>query len=402
MKSEEDRFERLTRLEVNKFVEKNINKSIPELILKGSPFKHIDIKDVINQIIGKKKAKKKLPHWYKNEKVIYPPKLNLEQTSSEITALHKSKLVFCQNLFDMTGGFGIDSYYFSKKVNTLIYTELNSELCKIVKHNTETFGIGNCEIKNEDSIDMLHKNSQIYDWIYIDPSRRNEKTKVIQLRDSLPNIVDHLDIIEQKSERLMIKTSPMYDLDIGYKELKGIKEVHIISVKNEVKELLWIIDWRKQNSRSIKIYNYKTRNKYSFTSIDEDNEKLNKIELSKCCQYLYELDSGIMKSRFNDRIGARYGLKKLEQHTNLYTSERKILSIPGKIYEVKTVESINYKKIIKAVKGQQINLISKNFHLNTDELQKKIKCTTGGKTNYYIFAKTIEGNRLIEATRITS
>jgi hypothetical protein len=222
------------------------------------------------------------------------------------------------------------------------------------------------------------------------------------LKDSLPNIVDHLDIIEQKSERLMIKTSPMYDLDIGYKELKGIKEVHIISVKNEVKELLWIIDWRKQNSRSIKIYNYKTRNKYSFTSIDEDNEKLNKIELSKCCQYLYELDSGIMKSRFNDRIGARYGLKKLEQHTNLYTSERKILSIPGKIYEVKTVESINYKKIIKAVKGQQINLISKNFHLNTDELQKKIKCTTGGKTNYYIFAKTIEGNRLIEATRIMS
>jgi len=115
MKLEEKRFEELTKPEVSRFIEKNINKSIPDLILKGSPFQHIDIKDIVNQIIGKKKAKKKLPRWYKNEKVVYPQKLNLEQTSSEITALHKSKLVSGQNLLDMTGGFGIDSYYFSKK-----------------------------------------------------------------------------------------------------------------------------------------------------------------------------------------------------------------------------------------------------------------------------------------------
>lgn len=402
MKSEENRFEKLTRPEVNRFIEKNINKSIPDLILKGSPFEHIDIKDIVNQIVGKKKAKKKLPYWYKNEKVVYPPKLNLEQTSSEITALHKSKLVSCQNLLDMTGGFGIDSYYLSKKVNTLIYTELNSELCRIVKHNIKAFRVDNFEITNEDSIDLLQKNSQVYNWIYIDPSRRNENTKVFQLKDSLPNIIHHLKVIEKKSEKLMLKTSPMYDLDMGYKELKGVKEVHIISVKNEVKELLWIIDWRKQNSKTIKIYNYQTKKKYSYTSIDENKEQLAGIELSKCCQYLYELDSGIMKSGLNDIIGIRYDLKKLEQYTNLYTSEKRILSIPGKIYKVNTVESINYKKIKKAIKGRQVNLISKNFQLSTDELQKKLKCTIGGKSDYLIFAKTIEGNRVIEATRVIS
>ena len=101
-------------------------------------------------------------------------------------------------------------------------------------------------------------------------------------------------------------------------------------------------------------------------------------------------------------IGIRYNLKKLEQHTNLYTSDKRILSIPGKIYKVKTIESINYKKIRKVIKGNQVNLISKNFQLNTDELQKKLKCTIGGKSDYLIFAKTIEGNRVIEATRLMS
>lgn len=402
MKLEEKRFEELTKPEVSRFIEKNINKSIPDLILKGSPFQHIDIKDIVNQIIGKKKAKKKLPRWYRNEKVVYPQKLNLEQTSSEITALHKSKLVSGQNLLDMTGGFGIDSYYFSKKVNTLIYTELNPELCKIVKHNIKVFKVDNFEITNEDSIDLLQKNSQVYNWIYIDPSRRNENTKVFQLKDSLPNIIDHLKVIEEKSEKLMLKTSPMYDLDMGYKELIGVKEVHIISVKNEVKELLWIIDWRKQNSKTIKIYNYQTKKKYSSISIDKNKIELDGIELSVCCKYLYEFDSGIMKSGINDMIGIRYNLKKLEQHTNLYTSDKRILSIPGKIYKVKTIESINYKKIRKVIKGNQVNLISKNFQLNTDELQKKLKCTIGGKSDYLIFAKTIEGNRVIEATRLMS
>jgi hypothetical protein len=402
MKLEEKRFEELTKPEVSRFIEKNINKSIPDLILKGSPFQHIDIKDIVNQIIGKKKAKKKLPRWYKNEKVVYPPMLNLEQTSSEITALHKSKLVSGQNLLDMTGGFGIDSYYFSKKVNTLIYTELNPELCKIVKHNIKVFKVDNFEITNEDSIDLLQKNSQVYNWIYIDPSRRNENTKVFQLKDSLPNIIDHLKVIEEKSEKLMLKTSPMYDLDMGYKELIGVKEVHIISVKNEVKELLWIIDWRKQNSKIIKIFNYQTKKKYSYISIDKNKIELDGIELSVCCKYLYEFDSGIMKSGINDMIGIRYNLKKLEQHTNLYTSDKRILSIPGKIYKVKTIESINYKKIRKVIKGNQVNLISKNFQLNTDELQKKLKCTIGGKSDYLIFAKTIEGNRVIEATRLMS
>jgi 16S rRNA G966 N2-methylase RsmD len=402
MKSEEKRFEELTKPEVSRFIEKNINKPIPDLILKGSPFEHIDIRDIVNQIIGKKKAKKKLPRWYKNEKVVYPPMLNLEQTSSEITALHKSKLVSGQNLLDMTGGFGIDSYYFSKKVNTLIYTELNPELCKIVKHNIKVFKVDNFEITNEDSIDLLQKNSQVYNWIYIDPSRRNENTKVFQLKDSLPNIIDHLKVIEEKSEKLMLKTSPIYDLDMGYKELIGVKEVHIISVKNEVKELLWIIDWRKQNSKIIKIFNYQTKKKYSYISIDKNKIELDGIELSVCCKYLYEFDSGIMKSGINDMIGIRYNLKKLEQHTNLYTSDKRILSIPGKIYKVKTIESINYKKIRKVIKGNQVNLISKNFQLNTDELQKKLKCTIGGKSDYLIFAKTIEGNRVIEATRLMS
>lgn len=400
MKSEEVKFKELTKPEVIEFVKNNNQTSISKLILKGSPFNHIDIKSIVNQIVGKQKSKKKLPFWYKHDCIIYPPKLNLEQTSSEITAYHKSKFIEGHQLLDMTGGLGIDAYFFSKKIKSLIYLEMNTELYQISKHNFKVLNANNIEMFNQDSIRFLSESNQIYDWIYVDPSRRNRNEKVFKLNDSLPNVVEHLDLIESKSKNFMIKTSPMYDIEMGLRELKGVKEIHVVSVNNEVKDVLWILDWRIKNNRTIKVYNYKSDKRYSYTcGIKEENQKKD-IELTTDLRYLYEFDSGIMKAGLNDGLALRYGLKKLELHTHIYTSDTKVLSIPGKIYKVEASNSINFKKLKKQLKGKQVNLISKNFHLSTTALQKKLNCKIGSDTDYLFFVKTLEGNKVIEAQRV--
>lgn len=399
MKSEE-KFKDLKKPEVLRFIEDNLHTPVPKLILNGSPFESIDIKLLVNQVVGKKKAKKKLPTWFEHDEIIYPPKVNLEQTSSEITANHKSKSINGTRLIDLTGGFGVDDYYFSKRITELTYAELNSELFEIARHNFKILSLENIKSHHGDSIAYLRRVHFKYDWIYVDPSRRTKTQKVFLLRDSLPNLLELQALLRDKCRNLMIKTSPMYDIEMGYKELSGIKELHIVSVKNEVKELLWIIDWRAVNSRTTKLYNYDSLKRYSFQKIDNDKVQSHLVSLSKCENYLYEFNSSIMKSGMFDHFATKYSLGKLDKNTNLYTSNVLISSFPGKIYEIKTVDSINFKNLKKEFKGKYVNIISKNIKISTENLRKKLNCKIGSDMDYLIFAKTIGGHRVIKATKI--
>lgn len=400
MKSEEE-YNKLSSPEVIQFIEDHLTTPIPELVLKGSPFPSIPINLLVNQVVGKNKARKKLPTWHKNPKIIYPPKLNLEQTSSEITARHKSKFIEGDTLIDLTGGFGVDDYFFSKQVNSLTYCEYNSDLFEISKYNFNVLSVKNIKCLNQDSIELLKESTHKYDWIYVDPSRRNKNQKVFLIKDSLPNLLEHQKLLENKSQQMMIKTSPMYDIEAGYKELSGVKELHVVSIKNEVKELLWIIDWRTTSSRSIKLYNYDSQKKYSKNILQDDGLiSSDKVGLSPCLKYIYEFNSSIMKSGLYDRLAIRYGLLKLEQNTNLFTCETLIKSFPGKIYKMNTIETINFKKLKREYKGRFINIISKNIKLTPSNLEKKIGFKTGTDTDYLIFVKTIEGNKVIKATKL--
>lgn len=399
MKSE-DEFKELSKPEVIQYIQDHLNTSIPSLILKGSPFEMIDINLLVNQIIGKNKARKKLPTWFKNEEIVYPPKVNLEQTSSEITAKHKSKLVSGEHLLDLTGGLGIDDFYFSKRVGELTYTEINQELFQIAKHNFKALSTTNIESHHIDSIAFLKTVGFKYDWIYVDPSRRNKNQKVFLLKDSLPNLLEHQELLKETSKNLMIKTSPMYDIEMGYKELSGIKELHIISVKNEVKELLWILDWRLTTNRVIKLFNYDTHKTFSYQKIESPLIQNDFISFSECRNYLYEFNSSIMKSGLYDNLANKYNLSKLEKNTNLFTTNSLITSFPGKVYKVESVDSINFKKLKKTYKAKFINIISKNIQASTQNIQKKLKCKIGSDSHYLIFVKTIEGNKVVQATKI--
>ncbi|WP_240032181.1 class I SAM-dependent methyltransferase [Psychroflexus aestuariivivens] len=394
-----EKIKRLSRKEVQDFIIENLNEDITRLILKGSPFEDISIKDIAIQIESKLKIKKKLPTWFNADSVIYPPKLNLEQTSSEITANHKSKIIDKNSkVLDITGGFGVDDFYFSKRAKQVTHIELNDELSLISKYNFEILGVSNIFSVNGNGIDYLKNSTKTYDWIYIDPSRRNEGKKVIQLENSLPNIIENYKIFEEHCRQLMIKTSPMYDLNMGFKELKGIREVQIICIKNEVKEILWLIDWREFNYKNIKIYNYKTSNQFSKFEGNKNEEIQLNTEFSLPLKYLYEPNSGIMKSGLFNTLSVKYNLKKIDLNSNIFTSNEKIDEFPGKIF--KFIQIIKTKDLKKKFKSSGVNLISRNYGMATLEIQKKYKLKTSGKIEYLIFTKINKTRIIIYCQRL--
>ena len=183
--------EQLLHIEIQDFIAENLSSDSTKLALKKNPFAEINYTEIINQIVSKKKAKDKLPTWFLTKNIIYPEKISIEQTSSELTAKYKASLVSGKNLIDCTGGFGIDDYYFAQQFESVTHCEINPELSKIVQHNFKQLKAENMTCISGDSADILKQLNQRFDCIYIDPSRRNDaKGKVFLLADCLPNVVD--------------------------------------------------------------------------------------------------------------------------------------------------------------------------------------------------------------------
>ena len=248
----------------------NYSNFISKLAFAGSPFKKVTVQELIQQIESRRKIETKLPTWYKKQFIYYPPKLNLEQTSSEFTARYKASLISGNSLADITGGFGVDSYYFSKEVRSVDYFEINKELSQIAKHNFDILGKRNLQCFNKNGLAAVLKKK--YEIIYADPSRRNDKKgKVYLLDDCEPNIPKNIFGLLEKSKVLMLKTSPMLDVSAGLKELSGVFQIHIVAVNNEVKELIWLL--RKDSDTQPEVYTINLKN----TSSEKFNFKWNTI-----------------------------------------------------------------------------------------------------------------------------
>ena len=218
------------------FINQHLHDDLTKLFFKKSPFSDITIQELANQILAKNKSEKKLPTLFQLEKCYFPNKVSIEQTSSEITAEYKSKLVSGNTIIDITGGFGVDSYYFSKVFKTVIHCEIEKKLSKIVDYNFNQLKVKNIQFVSKNGIHFLKENNVFFDWIYIDPSRRNdEKEKVFLLKDCTPNVSENLDFLLTMTNQILIKTSPILDISSTIKELKFVKEIHVVAVQNEVK-----------------------------------------------------------------------------------------------------------------------------------------------------------------------
>lgn len=369
----------------------NTDIDITSFILSGSPFSAITAQELAQQINGRRKAKDKLPLWYQTIDIYYPPALNLEQTSSQATALYKSSLIAGDRLIDLTGGFGIDDYYFSKKVTNITHCELNTELSDIVTHNFKVLQAHNIETIAGDGLEIL-KDKDAIDWIYIDPSRRHDsKGKVFFLEDCLPNVPQHLALLFSKSKNILLKTSPLLDLYAGIQSLKHVKEIHIVALHNEVKELLWVLEKNTEQHTKIHTVNLIKDTppvKFSFF-LEEERTLFPEFSLPK--KHLYEPNASILKSGGFLSVAKKYQLAKLHINSHLYTSDA-LIDFPGRRFKIQTILPYQ-KQVVKKAKIAKANITTRNFPESVAEIRKKFKIKDGGDA--YLFFTTNYMNKKI-------
>ncbi|MCZ8089855.1 RsmD family RNA methyltransferase [Flavobacterium sp.] len=370
--------------EIQHYIDDKINADVTKLALQKNPFAEVEWNLVLQQLAAKQKAKSKLPTWFKTHNIYYPSKISVEQTSSEKTAQYKASLISGNNLIDLTGGFGVDDFYFSKTVAKVVHCEINSELSKIVKHNFEQLNVKNVDCFADDSSEVLQKLNQKFDWIYIDPSRRNDsKGKVFMLKDCLPNVPELLDFYFNFSDNIMIKTAPILDISAGISELKNIAEIHVVALENEVKELLFILKKNHKSTIEIKTVNLlKDKNEAFQFQINSEAKKTNFAAPKK---YLFEPNAAIMKSGGFDAIATQFELEKLHQHSHLYTSNE-LLDFPGRIFEIQNTLEYNKANMKSFLENQKANITTRNFPETVENIRKKWKIKDGG--NVYSFFTT--------------
>lgn len=382
---------KLLNIDIQEFITKNLNSDVSNLLLKGIPFNNVSSKEIIEQIEAKKRTEKKLPNWFNTANIYYPNKLNIEQTSSEITAEYKAKLVYGNSLIDLTGGLGVDTHYFAKAIESVTHCEINTELSEIVKHNFKVLDLQNIQCLNESGVDALKRIDAQFDWIFIDPSRRDDsKKKVFLLSDCTPNVKTFQGLFLKYAKHVMIKTSPLLDIKATRNDLNHVKELHIIAVNNEVKELLWILERDFDAEFKVKTVNITKSNIQKF-DFNFDGESEATAEYNLPLSYLYEPNSAILKAGAFEILSTALDIPKLHKHSHIYTSEH-LIDFPGRRFKIEKVIPFN-KKAFAREKISKANVTTRNFPLSVGDIRKKLKIKDGG--NVYLFFTTNINNEKI-------
>ena len=417
------------------FIRQHQDDDVRQLAFLGSKYPEVDMPFALDQIRGRKMARVKLPRWASLEGIIYPPHISMEQCSSESTALYKAELAArllglpasssgtemkAENeieFVDLTGGFGVDFSYIAARLGVKsMYVERQVHLCEAAKENFGRLGLKNAIVKNGDGIEVLHsfhpkKKDAVsaddslgitYDQprsllktnlglkiIFIDPARRDDAgNKVVSLKDCTPDVTVLQEEMLSKADYVIIKLSPMLDWHRAISELSHVREVHIISVNNECKELLLVLSVRNMGE-NLRIYCI--NDAQSFVCEESDMESsLVKIAPSTLeeMQYLYEPNASLMKAGCFGVLSERYDARMLSKNSHLFVSREPIAAFPGRSFRIIAVSSFNKKELKRHLSGiTKANIATRNFPLSVAELRKRLKLKDGGET--YIFATTL-------------
>lgn len=431
------------------FIRQHQDDDVRQLAFLGSKYPEVDMPFALDQIRGRKMARVKLPRWASLEGIIYPPHISMEQCSSESTALYKAELAArllglpassygiemkAENeieFVDLTGGFGVDFSYIAARLGVKsMYVERQAHLCEAAKENFERLGLKNAIVKNGDGIEVLHsflpkKDDAasaddslgiIYDQplsllktklglklIFIDPARRDDAgNKVVSLKDCTPDVTVLQEEMLSKADYVIIKLSPMLDWHRAISELSHVREVHIISVNNECKELLLVLSARNmgdmeassadgevKHAGNLRIYCVNDAQSFVCDELDMESS-LVKIAPSTLeeMQYLYEPNASLMKAGCFSVLSGRYDARMLSKNSHLFVSQAPIEAFPGRSFRIIAVSSFNKKELKRHLSGiTKANIATRNFPLSVAELRKRLKLKDGGET--YIFATTL-------------
>ena len=423
------------------------------LALQSHRYPDIDMPFLLDQLAGWQTARTKLPSWAANEDIIYPPHLSMEQCSSEQTAEYKARLVerlvgvdnlvssdlnndccrpfagektipkqqenHVQNSFegsfcDLTGGFGVDFSFIAHSFKRAIYVEQQENLCELARHNFHALGLTQAEVVNDDGTAYLHQLDHV-SVLFLDPARRNEQGgKTVLISDCTPDVLALEEELLEKADTVVIKLSPMLDWHRAVDELNRlgnvVREVHIVSVRNECKELLLVLqrtkgekDDKRATEKALQVFCVNDESIVSY-SLDEALSTSQRLlsAVPKAGQYLYEPNASLMKAGCFALLTARYPLSALSLNSHLFVSEEAINEFPGRKFEITAVSSFNKKELRRSLSGiDKANLAVRNFPMSVADLRKRLKIKEGG--DIYLFATTdAESNHLLFVCKKTA
>lgn len=380
------------------FIKTHRNDDPRQLALQASRYPHIDMRAAVVQISAWQTARKKLPLWAETEGIVFPEHLSMEQCSSQLTAEHKASLaatLVCQDnttdcpptMTDLTGGFGVDATMIARRLRaSLTLVERNPQLCDIARNNLPLLGVEGAQVVCADSVETLATLPH-QDLIFIDPARRDEHgSKTVAISDCTPDICTMRGTMTDKADWVMVKLSPMLDLASVVRELKNVKEIHIVSVEGECKEVLLIMQKEWEDKPHTVCTNISRDGHTDTLHADEQNSHCRYAE--QIGRYLYEPNASIMKACAFRTVAAAYGVQKLHPDSHLYTSHTLVSNFPGRKFEVESHTTFAKKELKTFLAGtKKANLTVRNFPSTVAELRKRLKIAEGG--DIYIFATTM-------------
>lgn len=442
------------------FVQEYREKDTRQLALQSARFPDVDMPYALDQIKGWQTARRKLPTWAACDGIVYPPHLSMEQCSSEPTAQYKLNLAMewarrvesselrvesleegvdnsseqpatlnsqlstlnchASSMTDLTGGFGVDFSFTSCAFTSATYVERNAQLCHMVEHNLPLLGIDNAKVVCADAVDYL-STLDMQTMIFLDPARRDQHgAKTVMLADCTPDVVQLLPQLLKKSRFTMLKLSPMLDWHKAVEDLHGtVREVHIVSVGGECKELLLVLSEEIESELKVFCADIEAGGGSSSSSLSSEpsfprtpsspsapshpstpshaslfvytpsasspapNSKLT----TQNSKFLHEPNASIMKAGCFDELAAAYGVSPVSRNSHLFLSAEPVDGFPGRSFSIERVTTLNKRELRQALAGiEKANIATRNFPLSVAELRKRLKLKDGG--DVYIFATT--------------
>uniref|UniRef100_A0AB33IQG3 DNA methyltransferase n=1 Tax=Prevotella sp. GTC17253 TaxID=3236793 RepID=A0AB33IQG3_9BACT len=392
----------------SQFIRLHATDDVRQLALQAARYPDVDMRLALDQIAGRQAARTKLPTWAATDDLLYPPHISMEQCSSEQTARYKARLAerLCPHpttLVDLTGGFGVDFSFMARPFERCTYVEQQPHLCEIARHNFALLGLAQAQVVCGNGVDYLTSMPAV-DIIFIDPARRDAHgAKTIAISDCTPDILEMASQLKPKSLYTIIKLSPMLDwhqavADMGRQSMP-VNEVHIVSVKNECKELLLVTEGEKTTHSPLRIYCVNDDEGFSYDdeAVGNAPQRLLQGDIAPG-NYLYEPHAAAMKCGCYGLLTARWDVAAIAPNSHLLVSDHLQTDFPGRRFRISAVTSMNKKSLKTALTGiDQANIATRNFPLSAPELRKRLRLKDGG--HHYIFATTdATGNHLILIT----
>ncbi len=395
--------------EIQTFIRENLHASPAELMLQRDRYPDWPMAEIVEQIQALNKVKNKIPSWFEIPHLLYEP-LAIEQCSSEATALYKSQLLTGKSLADLTGGLGVDTFYFAQNFTEVYHVEPNTALQTKVKHNFTTLGVDRVHFLNEKAEDFLQRNLSV-NAFYLDPSRRDvQGGKVFRLEDMLPPVPEVLPRLLARSSEILIKLSPWLDIEqavqrlnqaIAEKQENFIQEIHVVEYEREVKELLFRIAPQATEEPKIACAILESTNKSLNFDFYKSEETQAHVHYSEPQKYILEPFPSILKAGAFKLFAQRYQLHKLHPNSHLYTGTQLPADktvIPARMFELMAISNYQKKAFRKIFPKDKANLTTRNFPESVAQIRKKLGLQEGGED--YLFAtRNLEGKPMVLITQ---